>query len=310
MMKNLLRIRKKFFNFFYKDNYPKFDYDLYLQSLKKEKTLRGNSSLIVSWDDLSFPLDTVPYDYGHKIGNGTAWDLFFSFVNKNSDIKHLIFWIPKPSFKYYSDFSSFDFGSCKLNKSFILSKLELLNFSKINYQLCVHGVNHNRLFPLDRFPSMEFDYIDSLAIKEKIDKNMDIFEFYSLISGKDIHFKPPAWSIGQRDNKFRGLDYFLNHSLFKFLYIISPSTSQLDPLSKFSVIHKSRYKEKIIIPQNINLTWDMDRILEIVDIILFKGGIIHPQLHFISGCEFIQDGINLRNLNKLQNIIDYYKHYK
>ena len=44
---------------------------------------------------------------------------------------------------------------------------------------------------------------------------------------------------------------------------------------------------------------------KVMDIIISKGGIIHPQIHFIKNCPYISDSISKKNLETLQWIINY-----
>jgi hypothetical protein len=307
MIDYLYKARRSLFKklFGYKTNLRKFSFEQFYDSLKNEIDNQNPPCLCLSWDDLCLPVSSVPFDYGQCEGKNSAWNQFLNFTLKNSDLTQFIFYIPKPTFTYFSDFSSlFTSNNFKDCCKFIEKRKNEIHEISSSIIFCIHGFNHNRKYPIDINSSMEFEFKTTKEVSEIFNKNKDLFNLPKHLT----HFKPPAWSLGQLDNNFGALSAILKMSdKIGYIHIVSPSTSQLEPLSGLSKIHLNHINEMISIPQNINILWPKDNIKKVIDIIVSKGGIVNPQSHFIKDCRYIDDGISEKNLELLQWIIDYAK---
>ena len=272
----------------------------YINEILLEEDCKNEPSLLIAIDDLSsLGFNNGEIDMGGK-NNGEILNNFKYLLNM--DLKITAFTIPKPCFKKNSEkISSYiDRDYIKLQEQFIYwAKLGMIEIAQHGYK---HIRNDNKSFSR----SMEFEWQENIKITD------DIIKGYKLLKSNDIKingFKPPAWSIGQLDGKFKALDSILNLNFYDYVALSSP-TNGLNYITKsVSHIHPTNLKGKTSltrnIPQNISILSPINKSKELIKLICEKGGIVSIQSHACMNKNIIADGLSNEHCERIKDLSDY-----
>lgn len=274
-------------------------FDEYINELKDEPFVSKASKFILSIDDLSpLGIDSNEADLGGISGSQVSMALQILI---ESEIRPTIYYIPNASFKKSSELiSTFSRPIDREldNKYIDYNKRNLIELSQ-------HGFSHARHTLRGTSRSMEFEWQSTTAINSKINLG------YLAMLGQNCEpfgFKPPAWSIGQLNQKFNLLS---SYSLRNYQYLsMSSPTNGLNYQSKsVSHIHLSQVKttdyEYFNVPQNLSILYSYDQARRIIDLIAERGGIINLQTHATMDKSLTADGLSHDELNKILKIYEY-----
>lgn len=312
----LRKVRRKFFNSLWCKSLNirerrSFDLEHLISEIKSEESGNPNSSpgCIVHYDDTSLLNGTDgTLDFGGDL-NGDLWRNFQKIMDSFPESKHTLYFVPRPGYKDFSDFSHFPFNS-KHNlidhpNHPAIKKLQSLE-TQGNVEVCLHGLRHVRNWPFDLFSAFEYEFKDQIKIHEMITTGFD-----DLSSCFEVHgFKPPAWSCGQLNGKYELENYLQKqgHDFFQHVSLSSPSNGLNYEKQQVSHIYPELIADNLInIPQNISILWELEDIYRIIDLIISKKGLITIQLHFCMSHKTLRDGLCDHNTDKLLQILEYVK---
>ena len=273
--------------------------DNYLNEIASDSKIDGRPKLLISIDDLSMVKDGFfSFDRG-----GEPHGIFEQIIDVCEDyswFRPIFFLIPynveildgRNIFRSYSKKRALNHWTNKKRLKIIQTALEnnLINIG-------MHGLMHKQYDYFGYHPYAEFEFSNTKSDLNKIKLMIEYFEVSKLPS---FMFKPPAFGIGQSIGKQFCYDLRKNLKV-KYVFLSTPNNG-LNTLSyKVSHIHPTNIYGMINIPQNVNLSWSYQQIKDVVEAIIQKNGIVHPQFHCVSD-KCLDDGWSKDIWDKLEFI--------
>lgn len=277
--------------------------DVFLQEENFKKNCIPNwkrSVFLLSFDDFSPKTEeSWDFDFWGNIGKGVN-KLFFDFFKKYWFLKatffvswssayvwiwglykthHTAYRISNPEFRDWQKFiKSKDFSS----------RIEIAN----------HWLYHLQNDRYNFFVNNEYSFKNKEEIRENLKENEKIFADIWL---KCYGMRPPAYGI---DYDLHLVDELKNLG-YKYIAFSTPQNWLNDRKKLVSNIYPSKVRGMWNIPENISLSESYDRIIQKIDNIIQRNGIIHIKWHYIMWTKWLKNWITKSNLNKLWRVLDY-----
>jgi hypothetical protein len=259
-----------------------------------QKVILNDINIVLNFDDLS-PVTESNVQIGHGGLNDTIWRYYNQILAAHPDIGVTHFLVPNFITNNFLDTSNL-ITSLK-NQEWLRSIKE---YSK-NYktEFSIHGLHHrenkNKLFSRNT----EFAFLRYAESVSLINKAKKIFET------AEINFKgfrPPGWDINS--------DFSLINALidtgFEYCALNSYDGGLNSNLKRVSNFHPTIINNAIVnFPDNIQLDWSLEKMVEVSNSIINSGGFISIKGHF--AIKDLTNSLNEINCNKLIQFLNIMK---
>ncbi len=259
----------------------------YLDEIKSEKIKNEMPRLLVSIDDLSMTRNSLlSYDRGGD--EGGILEQIVSTIEIYDWLRPIFFIIPKN--REVLDgrnifCSPFDISSLKHPRNYerVLTIKELRK--KGYFDIGMHGLYHKQFDRIGYHPYAEFEFSDNLSDHAKLKHMVDVFDLLDL---QTPLFKPPAFGVGCAISK-EIVKTLSDINGITHAFLSTPNNGLNTHSFNVSHINETKLHKITNVPQNINLLWSEGEIVQVVQNIIEKNGIVHPQCHCVEpGC--LEDG--------------------
>ena len=265
------------------------------------------AAFILSFDDFCVKSPKEgEFDFG-GISYGGINKKIFNLVKKYPFLKMTLFTVPNhlnkgigSLYKPYDD-KKFRITNSKYKKWVKMIKSE--EFQN-NFEIANHGLYHCQNDIHNFFIAREFAFKNYKQIEETMKKSEDYFNKIGL---KNYGMRPPAYGIDKNLNLIK----ILKQMGFKYIAFSTPKNGLNDRKKIVSNIYPTKIEGMWNIPENISLAENLDGIIKKIDEIIKRKGIIHIKGHYIKGTDWLNNGIDDKNIEKIEKIIGYLeKKYK
>ena len=304
-LRALHSIYKKYYRGIIDISQKDFSRDMFLGEEKKEVVWPGGAraAFNLQFDDFcGHSKKNSAYDYGGSCGEGIHIP-FDDLLARYPFLKVTLFAIPNARFQ---NREGLFYGVEKSETKFDLSQPQFSNLvSWINgksnqVEIACHGYQHVQQKTKLFLAPAEFEFDTEKEAQDKIEKALSIFQKIKI----PIHgFRAPMWGIGYN----RYFEFLQALQKFRFAYVAlsSPLSGLNWDKKRVSNIYPSVYEGFLNIPQNISLSWDIERIKKNIDRIIEYRGVITVMGHYNKQYDWMNDGIGEESIEKINRIVEY-----
>lgn len=266
-------------------------------------------SFNLNFDDYSVKsLHNNNYDYGGAVGEGVN-KIFTDLLADYPELKVTLFTVPNARFKNLAG----TFYGRVGDDRYSLSRPEytpLINWFKSHntqVEVAMHGYDHlNPKTKLFLAPA-EFELMTNKnEIGSRLANGWAIFHKVGLeIKG----FRPPMWGVGH--NSGFGLVKQLAAEDFSYVSCSSPLSglnwdekrvSNIYP--EYFIVPATELESKLLnLPQNVSISWPIEKILETIDRIAEMGGLVSLMGHANAEDAWMADGLGPRSMVKIGSVL-------
>lgn len=169
---------------------------------------------------------------------------------------------------------------------------------KYNIEFACHGLSHRQFNNFLFARHTEFAY---LTLHESIKRLEIAKKKFTDIGIETIGFRPPGWDI----NSDLSIVEALKLTNFKYAALSSYDGGLNSNTLRIEHFHPTKINGIINFPDNINLDWPIEKMIETIEQIIKEGGLISIKGHFTN--DTLTNSFSETNFEKLIHVLSYLK---